>query len=400
VALNPGYPLEGIVVLDLGQIYNGPYCAFLLAMAGATVTKIEPLRGDPLRIRADVDVTSYPLAMLNSNKGSVTLNLKDPRGKELLLKMVERADVVVENFAPGVLDRLGVGAEALRARNPRLIYATGTGYGTSGPYRELLGMDLTIQAMGGVMETTGLPDGPPMKAGPAISDFLAGTLLYAGVTSALYERERTGVGRTVEVAMLEAVYPMLASPIGMHVAHNGTRPPRTGNRHSGLAQAPYNVYPTNDGWVAIICVRDIHWFNLLRAMGREDLVDEPRFATHQARVGVLEEVDELVSSWTRTRSKYDVSRIATEFKVPTGAVRGLAEVMADPHMHERGMLQTVEHPDLGTIVLPSGAARFDDMPPMPIRPSARLGEDNERFYCTWLGIDKAEFEKLKADGVI
>jgi CoA:oxalate CoA-transferase len=394
------YPLEGIVVLDLGQIYNGPYCSFLLAMAGASVTKVEPLRGDPLRFRADVDVTSFPLAMLNSNKSSVTLNLKDPRGCELLLRMVKQADVLVENFAPGVLDRLGVGAAVLRAHNPRLIYASSNGYGSTGPSRDLLGMDLTIQAMGGVMDTTGYADGPPTKAGPAISDFLSGTLLYGAIASALYERERTGSGRTVEVAMIEAVYPMLASPIGMHVAHNGSRPSRTGNRHSGLAQAPYNVYPTADGWVAIICMREEHWGNLLRAMGREDLVDEPRYASHQARVAVIDEVDALIANWTRSRSKYDVHRVAAQHRVPTGPVRTLAEVMSDPHMHERGMLQTIEHPDLGTVVLPSGAARFDGDPPMPLRPSTRLGADNEGFYRSWLGVGAEEYDTLRDEGVI
>jgi crotonobetainyl-CoA:carnitine CoA-transferase CaiB-like acyl-CoA transferase len=306
---------------------------------------------------------------------------------------------VVENFAPGALERLGVGADVLRARNPRLIYASGTGYGRNGPNRDLLGMDLTIQAMGGVMETTGYPDGPPTKAGPAISDFLSGTLLYGAITSALYERERTGVGRTVEVAMLEAVFPMLASPLGMHVAHGGRMPPRTGNRHSGLAQAPYNVYPTTDGWVAIICVRDEHWQNLLRAMGRDDLVGNPRYATHKDRVAVLAEVDELVGAWTSARSKYEVARLATQFKIPVGAVRGLDEVLEDAHMHERGMLQHVEHPDLGSVVLPSGAMRFDELPPMPVRPSARLGADNDRYYKA-LGLSDAEYATLRADGVI
>jgi crotonobetainyl-CoA:carnitine CoA-transferase CaiB-like acyl-CoA transferase len=369
-------------------------------MAGAKVIKVEPLHGDPLRIRADVDVTSLPLAMLNSNKDAVTLDLKHPRGRELLLQMVERADVVLENFAPGVLDRLGVGAEVLRARNPRLVYGSGTGYGLSGPNRDLLGMDLTIQAMGGIMESTGYPDGPPTKAGPAVSDFLSGTHLYAAIVTALYERERTGAGRTVEVAMIEAVYPMLASPIGMHVAHDGKLPPRTGNRHSGLSMAPYNTYPTTDGWVAIIVVRDEHWRNLLRAMGREDLVDEPRFATHQARVAAIAEVDELVAAWTRPQSKYAVHEALSEHKVPAAPVRGVAEVMADKHLRERGMVQMVDHPDLGMVPLPSSPLVFHGSPRTPVRPSGHLGENNHEIYCGWLGLSEAEFAALQRDRVI
>ena len=327
-------------------------------MAGATVIKVEPLHGDPLRIRADVDVTSLPLAMLNSNKYAVTLDLKNPRGRDVLLAMVDRADVVLENFAPGALDRLGIGADALRTRNPRLVYGSGTGYGLSGPNRDLLGMDLTIQAMGGIMETTGYPDGPPTKAGPAVSDFLSGTHLYAAIVTALYERERTGTGRTVEVAMIETVYPMMASPIGMHVAHGGRLPPRTGNRHSGLSMAPYNTYPTTDGWVAIIVVRDEHWRKLLRAMGRDDLIDEPRLATHQGRVAAIAEVDELVASWTRSRSKDEIHAALSTHKVPAAPVRGVAEVMADRHLRERGMVQMVDHPDLGIVRCPAARCSF------------------------------------------
>lgn len=395
-----GYPLDGIVVIDLGQIYTGPYCGFLLAMAGARVIKVEPTFGDPLRIRADVDVTSFPMAMLNSNKAAVTLDLKSERGRELLLQMAERADVVLENFAPGVLDRLGVGAAVLRARNPRLVYASGTAYGLLGPKRDLLGMDLTIQAMGGVMDSTGFADGPPVKAGPAVADFLTGTHLYAGIVTALYERERTGRGRVVEVAMLEAVYPMLASPLGMHVAHGGTMPPRTGNTHSGLSMAPYNAYPTTDGWIAIIVVRDEHWTNLLRAMGREDLIGEPRFAGHQARVTAIAEVDALIAGWTSTRTKDDVHALAAAHKVPSAPVRSVAEVMEDEHLRERGMLQVVEHPDLGTVPLPSSPLVFHGSPRTAVRPSGRLGEHNRDVYCGWLGLDDDAFAALERDRVI
>ena len=195
------YPLESITVVDLGQIYNGSYATFLMAMAGARVIKVEPREGEHLRKRGTVGGAGLPFAMLNSNKLSVTLNLKDARGRDLLFEMVKRADVLLENFAPGTTDRLGCGWAQLAKVNPRLIYAQGSGYGQSGPYRDYPAMDLTVQAMAGVMSVTGYADRPPVKAGPAICDFFGGVHLYGAVMAALYEREKTGVGRAVEVSM-------------------------------------------------------------------------------------------------------------------------------------------------------------------------------------------------------
>ena len=397
---NDRLPLEGIVVLDLGQIYQGPYCSLLLAMAGATVIKIEPLRGEPARLRADVDVASLPLAMLNSNKLGITLNLKAPEGRELLLRMADKADVVMENFAPGVMDRLGVGAEALRARNPRLIYASASGYGNDGPYRDYLAMDLTIQAMSGIMEATGFPEGPPVKAGPAISDFLGGIHLYGAILTALYEREKTGAGRTVEVAMLDAVYPALCSNLGMHHATKGAGLARTGNRHGGLSMAPYNVYPTTDGFAAIICVTDEHWRNLAREMGRAELAEDPRFATHADRVKIMAEVDALVGDWTGRLSKDEVFAAARRAHLPAAPVRSLDEIVNDPHLHARGMLRRVEHPDLGSVVLPTTPLRLHGAPPPVIRPSPRLGQHNDQVYGEWLGLAAGEVDALRAAKVI
>ncbi|HYM71689.1 MAG TPA: CoA transferase, partial [Stellaceae bacterium] len=187
-------PLAGITVLDFGQVYQGPYATLLMATAGADVIKIEPPQGEPLRRRAPPGKsTTFPIAMLNSNKRAITLNLKDERGKQLLFRMAEKGDVLLENFAPGVMDRLGVGWEVLHAINPRLIYASGTGYGLSGPDRDNLAMDLTIQAVSGLISVTGEPDRPPLKAGPAVVDFLSGIHLYAATMTALYERSVTGV---------------------------------------------------------------------------------------------------------------------------------------------------------------------------------------------------------------
>src|SRR3984893_4513790 len=205
-------PLSDVTVIDSGQIFQGPYASLLLAKAGAFVIKIEPLHGEPGRRRAAPGKSAtLPFAMLNQNKHAITLNLKHERGRALLGEMVKRADVLLENFSPGTMDGLGVGWSRLREINPRLIYATGTGFGISGPDRDNLAMDMTIQAASGIMSVTRFPDGPPVKAGPTLVDFMGGIHLYAGIVTALYDRDRSGIGRLVEVAMQEAVWPTLAA---------------------------------------------------------------------------------------------------------------------------------------------------------------------------------------------
>ena len=397
------YPLEGITVLDFGQIYNGPYAAFLLAMAGARVIKIEPPHGEPLRRRTAADGGSVPLAILNANKEGITLNLKHERGRELLHRMVMQADVLLENFAPTVMDRLGVGPDSLMALNPALIYASGSGYGRDGPRRDDLAMDLTVQAVGGVMHVTGFPDGPPVKAGPAICDFITGTHLYGAVLTALFERERTGKGRLVEVAMLDAIFPALASNLGMYFGQKqkgGEILTRTGNRHGGLSVAPYNVYAAKDGYVAIITVREEHWQNLLVAMGREDLAEDDRYLTTDDRVVHMAEVDALVGEWVATMTKDEAEAAAQRHHVPTAAVRDLEEVVNDPHLHQRGMLRWIDHPVVGRIAAPHSPIRFHGNEPMELTLNPELGQDNDAVYGAWLGLDQAEIASLREDGAI
>jgi formyl-CoA transferase len=376
-------PLAGVRVLDLGQIYQGPYAGFLLAQAGADVVKVEPPGGEPLRRReVHGGPPSYPLAFLNSNKRSAVCDLKMEEGRDLLRRLAAAADVLVENFAPGVLDRLEVGWTALKELNPRLIYASGTAYGLSGSDRDRLGMDITVQASSGVMSITGEAGRPPLKAGPALIDFLGGVHLYGGIVSALYERERTGRGRLVEVAMQEAVYPSMLSKLGlMHV--DGRPPERIGNRHGRVS--PYNVYPCSDGFVAIICVSERHWRNLVGAMGREELASDPRFEHNEARVAHMEEAEDLVAAWTAVRSREEVCRIARESHVPCAPVRDLAEVNADPHLWERGFFENVDHPALGQVALPTSPLRFDARSSGPLEPSPGLGRDTATVIAEWLG---------------
>ncbi len=394
------YPLEGVTVVDLGQIYNGPYCTFLMAMAGAKIIKIEAKGGENLRRRGVVGGAALPFAMLNSNKTFATLNLKTERGCELLRLMVKKADVLVENFAPGAMERLGVGYESLRSANSRLVYGSGSGFGRSGPNKNYPAMDLTVQAMAGIMNVTGYPDRPPVKAGPALCDFFGGVHLYGAIMNALYEREKTGVGRLVEVSMQEAVYASLSSNLGLHHSMGNSVPPRTGNRHGGLAESPYNVYPTLDGHIAIICVSETHWKALLKAMQREDLQTDARYADLKQRVEHMDEVDELVTGFTAQHTKKALFDLLMSHRVPCAPVRDLDEVVNDEHMHARRALEWVEHPLYGRVCLPNSPLRFDGVEPMAIRPSGALGCDNEEVYGDWLGLPKAEIARLQAEEVI
>lgn len=370
-------PFLGLKVVDLSQIYNGPYATYLMALGGAHVVKIEPPGGEPLRRRGAVGGAALPFAMLNGGKDSVVLDLKTEAGKSAFLMLAGDADVVVENFAPGVMDRLGIGWEVLRMLNPRLIYASSSGYGRDGPYSAYPAMDLTIQAIGGVMHTTGFPDRPPVKAGPAMADFFAGIHLYGAIATALYERERTGTSRRVEVSMQDAVYASLSSSLGMHWSTKGQAPARTGNRHGGLAESPYNVYPTADGYIAIICVGEAHWRSLCSLMGRDDLAEDPRFANLSSRVAHMDLIDETVSAWTTTLSKAELFEKMMAAKVPCAPVRTLDEVMHDANMHARGSLVWQDHPELGRIVVQQTPFRFDGVDPVEIAPSRPLGADTE-----------------------
>lgn len=370
-------PFQGLRVIDLSQIYNGPYATYLMALGGAEVIKIEPPGGEPLRRRGVVGGAALPFAMLNGGKASVVLDLKTADGKAALIHLVRTADVIVENFAPGVMDRLGVGWDMLREINPNLIYASSSGYGRDGPYAAFPAMDLTIQAMGGVMHTTGFADRPPVKAGPAMADFFAGIHLYGAIATALYDRSNTGVARRVEVSMQDAVYASLSSSLGMHWSSKGESPARTGNRHGGLAESPYNVYPTSDGYIAIICVGEAHWRSLCGLMGQEGLADDPRFSSLKARVEHMDLIDEAVSAWTMLRPKAALFEQMMAAKVPCAPVRTLDEVMHDPNMHARGSLVWQDHPDLGRIVVQQTPFRFEGVEPVEIAPSRQLGSDTQ-----------------------
>ena len=392
-------PLDGMLVLDLGQIYNGPYCGLQLGFMGARVLKIEPPEGDVVR-RRKREVEPWPLVMLNSNKESVVLDLKQPRGKEIFLALVAQADVLIENFAAGVMERLGLGYDVLSKLNPRLIYGGSSGFGLDGPYRDLAAMDVTIQAMSGITNATGDADGPPTKAGAAVCDFLAGIHLCAGILGALVQRERTGKGQRVEIAMHEAGVIALASALGAVMDGDTNVPDRTGNRHPALAMAPYNTYKCADGYVAIFTAAERHWHSMCHMLGRPALLQDPELSSTIGRAKNMAEVDDIVGSWTLTRTKEEVLRALNEAHVPCAPVKTAREVATDPHLEARGFWVDVDHPRRGKTRVPISPIRLHTGGKSEIRrPAPTLGQDTDAVLGELLGLKADELAKLRADKI-
>jgi crotonobetainyl-CoA:carnitine CoA-transferase CaiB-like acyl-CoA transferase len=390
--------LDGVVVLDLGQIYNGPYCSLLLAHLGADVIKVEPISGENTRGRVR-GKESYAYVMLGSNKKTISINLKTPRGHQLFLELVKQADLVVENFANGTMERLGLSYDQLSKENPRIILASARGYDTRGPLRDYPAMDLTVQAMTAVMAVTGYPDSPPVKAGVALSDLMGGATLALGAIAALYQRESSGRGQHVEVAMQDAILPTLASNIAGYYESGGTLPERIGNRHGGLAVGPYNTYRCRDGWIAVLCSGDRQWASLTNVIGRPELKDARNYRTPSERAGVIQEIDRIVEEWTLTQSRDEAVARLVEAKVPCAPVRSLAELLEDDFL-EKGMLPSIDHPTLGKVRVFGNPVRLSDADERPISPAPPLGHDTNEILRHRLGLDQQTLDALREEEII
>jgi formyl-CoA transferase len=377
---SPPRPLEGIVVLDLGQVYGGPYCGLLLVHLGARVVKIEaPARGEPLRSGVGATATADPFAfqLLNGGKQSVTLDLKSAQGREGFLALARGADVVVENFAPGTTTSLGVDYASVSAVNPRIVYASLKAYGEDTPGRDLRGMDLTVQASSAAMSVNGFPEGPPMRCGPSLADFLGGTHLALGVLAALIERERTGRGQQVDVALQDAVIPALASNIAGWLTDPEHAPERTGNRHGGMRESPYNVYRTADGWVAILAISEPHWRSVAELVGREDLRDDPGLASPSGRVGRIDEIDAAVGAWTERHTSAEVSAALQAAGVPASQVRTVAQLVAEELTRPAPMIQQGIGADHEPTYTLGAAVRLGNHRPRPAGAVPSLGEHTD-----------------------
>lgn len=372
-------PLDGVVVLDLGQIYQGPYAGFLLAQSGARVIKVEPPQGEAARARG----SSLPFAMLNGGKECISIDLKTTEGVDQFKVLVQSADVVLMNYAPGVPERLGIGYDELSKLNPRLVYAHACGFGVrnldgSPTESTIPAMDLTVQAHSGAMSTTGHDHDPPLKSGTAFIDFLGGTHLFGAITAALFEVERTGQGRSVEVAMADAAYFTLATHLSQWQQTGTTM--RNGNRHAGLGMAPYNVYQCADGHLAIICVANRHWRALLTAIGRDDLLDDERLHGQAGRAEHMTEVDQIVTDWSSKLPKFEAADRLQKAHVPAAAVRTVEEIVHDERQIDRRAIQWINHPELGDIPLHTSPIRWHDSELADLVANRPLGADNERIF--------------------
>jgi crotonobetainyl-CoA:carnitine CoA-transferase CaiB-like acyl-CoA transferase len=401
----PTGPLAGITVVDLSQMLAGPFATMLLADLGADVVKVEPTTGDPARRfgpfhEADDDhhFGGY-FQSINRGKRSVAVDLKRPEGRELVEQMASRADVVVENFRVGVMDRLGLGYEHLAERNPRLVYGTIRGFGDprtgSSPLEDWPAFDLTAQAMGGFLSITGLPD-QPVKSGPGIGDIFPGTLLALGVVSAVQERERSGLGQFVDVAMFDAVLALSERLVHQH-SYTGTVPVRAGNEHPFLS--PFDVLPTTDGHVTIASPSDGHWVALAELMGTPELATDARYATNEARLAHAAEVRALCGRWTSARTTDEVVGLLAG-RVPVGPVNDMADIAASPHTAAREMVVELPHPGLDVPVAVAGAPIKLTRTPTSVTRRAPLLGEHTRTFAASLGRTDDEIDELLAAGVL
>lgn len=396
-------PLDGIWVMDLGQIYQGPYCGMLLTFLGADVLKVEPPGGENIRYRGkEGHKEGRHEQFLNPNKRSIEIDLKTEEGKEVFKDLARESDVLLENYSPGTLDRLGVGYETLRELNPQLVYAQGSGYGSDGPYKDYPAMDLTIQAIGGVMDITGYPDGPPTKTGPAIADFLGGVHLFAGILSALYQRERTGEGQFVEVAMLDCVYPALASRLAAWMRDDDV-PARTGNLHTGLALHPYSDYEAEDGYIVIACVTEAQWRTLVELIDHSELLDDDRLSSVTGRADHREVVDAAIDDWIDGLTRDEAVTALREVNVPCAPVQNTDEVVTDPHLEHREMINWL--PNKGKegrseVPVPGMPIKFPASDSPSVTQSPRLGEHSEEVLAEVLGYSERTIRELRDKDVI
>ena len=393
--------LDGVRVVDMTNNQAGPSCTQILAWLGADVIKLEePGRGDIARVnmRDRPDSDSLFFLMLNANKRSLTINLKTEQGKDIFRALLKTADVLVENFSPGALDRLGFGYDALHQLNPRLIYTAIKGFGTYGPYSSFKSYEPIAQATGGAMSTTGTPETPPFINGAGIGDSGTGMHAVIGVLAALEQRHITGRGQKVEVSMQDAVFNLMRIRIRDHQRF-GETVGRSGNHMgSNVPSNSYRCHPGGPNDYVFINAQQQMWAALIRAMGREDMIEDPRYATPEARTENAEEVDSIVEEWTARRAKHEVMQILAEAGVPCGAVLDTGDLIDDPHLREREMVVEVEHPSRRFLTVGSPIKLSDS--PQEITAPPLLGQHNEELLSEIMGYDGNEVEKLRADGVI
>ncbi|MBI4189338.1 MAG: CoA transferase [Betaproteobacteria bacterium] len=398
--MNPA--LSGVRVVDLTQFESGTSCTETLAWLGADVVKIEePTRGEKGRFASTEKpgLDSYYFIVLNANKRSVACDLKSAHGKEILRKLIAKADVMVENLAPGAIERLGFSYDVVKQINPKIIYAQIKGFAPDGPRANYLSFDVVSQSVGGSLSTTGLAGGLPLRPGPTVADSGAGMHCVIGIQAALYQRQSTGRGQRIEVAMQEAVINFNRIAYAAYLL-KGKPPKRNGNSGVLGTSAPGDVYrckPSGDNdYVFIYTSRggNKHWQKLLKLIGREDLANDRRFSSPEARIENVAEVDSLLSEWCSTRTKIEAMDTLQNAGVPAGAVLDVQEISEDPHLRKRGMFVTVDHPVRGPLTMPAWPVKMSESH-VPVKCSPLLGEHTEEVLSEWLGLGNKDIQEVR-----
>lgn len=392
--------LEGILVLDLTRVLAGPFCTMMLADMGAEVLKIEEAGkgADERQMGPFFNGESAYYMNLNRNKKGISLNLKSPRGKEIFKELVKKADVVVENYRPGTMNKLGLGYEELQAVNPGIIYAAVSGFGQYGPYAKRPGYDIISQAMSGLMSTTGWPGGQPTRTGTAMGDVLGGLSVTIGILAALQNRHHTGRGQIVDVALVDSAVASLEI-INMIYLTEKRLPQRIGNRYESVY--PYDSFQAQDDLVIIGGGNDKLWTLLCGVMGRPELADHPDYQKTRSRVQNHVAVKEIVEAWTKTKTVQEIVDTLLAAGVPAAPIYNIEQVTQDPHIAgAREMFVEVEHPKAGKVTITGPHIKFSETKAGIRTPSPGLGEHNEAVLGELLGLSKEECDKLKAEGVL
>ena len=398
--------LKGVRVVDLTQFEAGPTSTEALAWLGAEVVKVEnPRGGDPGRsILAGPGGQSFYFLIFNANKKSLAVDLKSSAGRQLVLDLAAKADVLVENFAPGAIERLGFGYDVVSKIRPGIVYAQVKGFGEGSPYEDNLAFDMIAQATGGVMSISGQPDGPPVKPGPTLGDTGTGMLLAISILGALYEKARTGKGQRVQVAMQDAMLHYIRLAFSAQALRGGPVQ-RAGDQSVSGANPPCGIYPCRGGgpndfvYVYTSRTNPEHWRRLLAALGHAELIDDPRFASPEARGAHAAEINAMVATWTRQHDKHEAMRRLGAAGIPAGAVLDTRELAEDATFHERGILQTMEHPTVEGYTMPGWPVRHDGAPPS-VTAAPLLGEHTAEVLAGWLGLSADEVEELEREKVV
>ncbi len=392
-------PLEGIRVLDLSRILAGPFCTMMLGDMGAEVIKVEnPVGGDDTRGWPpfyEGGESSY-FQSVNRNKKSLTLNLKAEEGKSILRGLVEESDILIQNFRPGAIERLGFDWDTCHALNPRLIYASVSGYGQSGPSKERPAYDILLQGEGGLMSITGAEGGGGFKTGIAIADLTTAMFATQGILLAIIARERTGKGQYVDTAIQDGQAALMSHAAGNFFA-TGTPPGRLGNRHPSIA--PYRDFPCSDGELIVAAANDSLWQRFARAIGRADLADDSKWDTNAARVSGRDELEAEIEETMRVRTRAEWAEIVSDAGVPCGPVRTIEELCADPQIHHREMVVEMEHARTGILKVMGNPMKLSDTPGELRLPPPLLGEHTDEILTSLLGKSGEEITALKEKGV-